>query len=61
MKPPWPEVCIELRLSPCPPSSQTAWRHASVCLSLGGEKKVLSSTKGKKIDRMEGIKGVKLH
>lgn len=32
-----------------------------VFVYLWGRKKGLSNTKGKKIDRMEGIKGVKLH
>lgn len=60
MKPPWPEVCVGLRLSPSTLQSRLA---SCKCLFIfeRRKKKGLSSTKGKKIDLMEGIKGVKLH
>lgn len=61
MKPPWPAVCVGLRLSPCPsPSIQNCLASCECLFIFGGEKKGLPNTKGKKTYRMEGIKGVKL-
>lgn len=51
MKPPWPEVCIGLRLSPCPLPSQ-------VFVYFGGEKdtKVCLTQKARKWTVWRGLK-----
>lgn len=54
------KVCIGLRLSPLPSSIRNCLASCKCLFIFEAEKKGLSNTKGKKIDRMEGIKGVKL-